>query len=64
MEFSHLLIIPMTLFNDIMPCLWLKNEYIAGLDINACPIARGKCEREKNDFGQVNGWLEKPERSS
>ena len=35
-----------------------------GTDINACPIARGKCEREKNDFGQVNGRLEKPERSS
>ena len=36
----------------------------SGTDINACPIARGKCEREKNDFGQVNGRLEKPERSS
>ena len=37
----------------MLPRLMCKKQ--AGLDINACPIARGKCEREKNDFGQVNG---------
>ena len=50
------------MLQHLTPHHWKKAN--AGTDTSACLIARGKCERLKTYFGQVNGRIKMRKRAS